>query len=193
MHRISAMIGTVLTLGMMLFMSTGAFAVDSTVLQNPSAQDIVNALSGGGPAVKMRGIAPPATKTGQPAAPAQAATAQAHPSASLNVDFAYNSSQLTPAAEHTLAELGKALKSEQLSRANFSIVGHTDAKGNPSYNQKLSERRAAAVKNYLVKHGIASRRLETRGVGQEALLDPANPTSEVNRRVEIINLGATSS
>jgi outer membrane protein OmpA-like peptidoglycan-associated protein len=160
---------------------------DRSLLQNPSAQRLVDLLTADGHPVNVQGIAPPATKTGL-----RAAAAQADRPASLNIDFAFKSAELTPAAEETLRALAEALGSAQLGHASFSIVGHTGAEGNAGDAQKLSESRAIVVKIYLIKHGIASRRLKARGVGREALLDPANPLSEVNRRVEIINLGATA-
>jgi OOP family OmpA-OmpF porin len=45
-------------------------------------------------------------------------------------------------------------------------IGHTDRKGTKAYNQKLSERRAAAVKNYLVGKGIAPNRIHADGKGE---------------------------
>ena len=74
------------------------------------------------------------------------------------------------------------------------IEGHTDARGRESYNQRLSERRAAAVKDYLVGKGIAADRLEAVGRGEN---DPVAPNMDedgndhpdgraMNRRVELI-------
>lgn len=177
-------IGAALALATSILLSTAVLAVDSSVMQGPSASDIVKALTPS-PTVKMRGLAP----TGGAATP-PAASQQERPSASLNIKFGFNSAQLAPEAEKTLAELAKALKSQELGKSSIAIVGHTDAKGSAAYNMKLSQRRAAAVKMYLVKHfGIASGRLDAQGKGQSELLDPKNPMSEVNRRVEIINLG----
>ena len=51
---------------------------------------------------------------------------------------------------------------------NIEIQGHTDNTGSSSSNQKLSERRATAVKNYLTYSGISATRLSTRGYGEEA-------------------------
>jgi outer membrane protein OmpA-like peptidoglycan-associated protein len=69
------------------------------------------------------------------------------------------------------------------------IAGHTDAAGTELYNQQLSERRAAAVKAYLVRTGqIEEARLTAVGFGKSKPLNAANPMSAENRRVEIINL-----
>jgi|CXWL01.1.fsa_nt_gi outer membrane protein OmpA-like peptidoglycan-associated protein len=70
----------------------------------------------------------------------------------------------------------------------FSIEGHTDNQGNPGINQPLSERRAAAVKDWLVGKGIPSERMKTRGLGDTKPID-ANQTGEGranNRRVEFV-------
>jgi outer membrane protein OmpA-like peptidoglycan-associated protein len=65
------------------------------------------------------------------------------------------------------------------------IEGHTDSQGADSSNQTLSERRAAAVKEYLVGSGVASDRLETKGLGESApVADNATPEGmATNRRV----------
>ncbi|MEI7508214.1 MAG: OmpA family protein [Flavobacterium sp.] len=71
--------------------------------------------------------------------------------------------------------------------AKFSIEGHTDNTGKAATNQKLSEERAAAVKNYLVENGIATDRLTSSGFGQTKPMD-SNKTKEGkanNRRVEV--------
>lgn len=54
------------------------------------------------------------------------------------------------------------------------VTGHTDRIGTPQYNQKLSERRAAAVKAYLVKQGIDAKRIKTVGKGESAPNADAN-------------------
>lgn len=71
--------------------------------------------------------------------------------------------------------------------ANFSIEGHTDSDGKDATNQKLSEDRAAAVKNYLVENGIAASRLTSAGFGESKPID-TNKTKAGkanNRRVEV--------
>jgi outer membrane protein OmpA-like peptidoglycan-associated protein len=76
-------------------------------------------------------------------------------------------------------------------RFSFIIAGHTDAKGGGEFNQKLSQRRAEAVRSYLItQFGIAGEKLTPKGYGKSQLLDPANPEDGVNRRVQVINTGA---
>ncbi len=71
--------------------------------------------------------------------------------------------------------------------ANFSIDGHTDSQGSNALNKALSERRAAAVKVYLIGRGLSSSRLSSYGFGEDYPID-TNKTSKGranNRRVEI--------
>lgn len=73
---------------------------------------------------------------------------------------------------------------------NISLEGHTDSIGGDAYNQRLSERRAAAVKEYLVKEGVDPAKIQTSGHGK------SNPVADnstakgrfENRRVEVLIL-----
>jgi OmpA-OmpF porin, OOP family len=112
------------------------------------------------------------------------------PNIDLAVNFEFNSARLTPDGELILDNLGHALRDPRLDAAHFSIAGHTDAVGSAAYNQTLSERRAEAVRRYLMeKCGVSAARLTAAGFGLTQLLDPGNPTSAINRRVEITNTG----
>ncbi|HYP63829.1 MAG TPA: OmpA family protein [Acidocella sp.] len=176
-------------------------AVAAHAQSNPSAQQLINQLKPSGTVSDTtRGIKPLApsssegTATEAPAAtPAVVSSApSAAPSANLEVDFASGSANLTPRAEATLDQLGKALTSTQLASYNFKIVGHTDTVGDAGTNQTLSEQRAQAVKSYLQsKFGVADTRLQAQGVGESdlAVETPANTPNARNRRVEVINLG----
>ena len=71
--------------------------------------------------------------------------------------------------------------------------GHTDGKGGDAYTQGLSERRAAAVKGYLVRtFGIATERLVSYGRGRSSLKNSTDPFAAENRRVQVINNGAVA-
>ena len=107
----------------------------------------------------------------------------------LNIPFEFNSSELQPQATAQLKQLRSALTSAALSKDRFMVAGHTDAKGNPQYNQQLSELRAEAVRRYLVDNGVEPQRLQAVGYGAEHLAQPDHPEDAVNRRVEIRNLG----
>ena len=73
---------------------------------------------------------------------------------------------LTPDAERALAPLGRALSSRDLAAFRFRIEGHTDNVGDPGTNQALSERRANAVKDYLVAGGIPAEKITASGAGE---------------------------
>ena len=76
-----------------------------------------------------------------------------------------------------LIALGTALRSHQFKGAVFLVAGHTDAKGSDEYNQKLSERRAGAVKHFLIsKFGVPARDLIAVGYGEEQLKNRDDPT-----------------
>jgi len=85
-----------------------------------------------------------------------------------------------------LVDQAKALNLEVI-----VAVGHTDSVGTDAYNQKLSERRAAAVKAYLVSKGVAANRVYTEGKGEKSPVAD-NKTKEgraKNRRVEVEVVG----
>jgi outer membrane protein OmpA-like peptidoglycan-associated protein len=106
---------------------------------------------------------------------------------SMQVKFDYNSTNLTDHAKQQLTPLGKALASPALRDQRFVVEGHTDSKGNPDYNQRLSERRAASVRRFLItQYKLDPPRIKAIGWGETMPLDPANPESEVNRRVKIV-------
>ena len=112
------------------------------------------------------------------------------PSIDLAVTFEYASAKLTPDARIVLDNLGQALSDAALRDGRFRISGHTDARGSDAYNLVLSRQRARSVADYLVReHRIDARRLSVEGYGRSQLLEPDNPTSAVNRRVQITNLG----
>jgi outer membrane protein OmpA-like peptidoglycan-associated protein len=111
----------------------------------------------------------------------------------LEINFDFNASAITAKAEPQLKELGTALKSAQLKNSVIVISGHTDAKGSDEYNQKLSERRAEAIKAFLVeKMKISPDNLTTAGYGKRNLKNKANPFAAENRRVEVVNMNATN-
>ena len=71
--------------------------------------------------------------------------------------------------------------------SKFSIEGHTDSDGKDTLNQKLSEDRAAAVKNYLIENGVDAGRLTSVGYGEtKPIASNKTKTGKAqNRRVEV--------
>jgi OOP family OmpA-OmpF porin len=78
--------------------------------------------------------------------------------------FAFDKSVITPDGKKALDDAGTALKSQQAQEIH--VVGHADRLGSAAYNQKLSTRRADAVRDYLVSTGIATDRISASGVGE---------------------------
>ena len=76
---------------------------------------------------------------------------------------------------------------KEFSKATFMIEGHTDSTGSKSLNEKLSAKRAAAVKDYLVQNGVDASRLDSKGFGEDNPIDTNKSRAgrANNRRVEI--------
>lgn len=111
------------------------------------------------------------------------------PSIDLHVFFDFDSAQISENAAMDLAKLGAALTSDQLKAQKFLLAGHTDAKGSDDYNQLLSEKRANAVRSYLIEnYGIAGAQLIAAGYGEENPATPDAPEASENRRVQIVRL-----
>lgn len=110
------------------------------------------------------------------------------PSLSLLIQFDFNSARVRPESQQALANLSQALQSSELASFKFGVEGHTDAEGSALYNQKLSQSRAGAVRDFLVAQGVSDSRLSTVGKGASDLANPAEPLAPENRRVRIVNL-----
>jgi outer membrane protein OmpA-like peptidoglycan-associated protein len=118
-----------------------------------------------------------------------AAMATAKPNIDLEITFDYDSANISQKSLGSVQALGQALTSPDLKGSTFVVAGHTDAAGTDAYNQDLSDRRADAIKRYLVeKYHIASADLVTVGYGKSKLKDPSQPLAEVNRRVQVVNM-----
>lgn len=108
------------------------------------------------------------------------------------VNFKLNSSELNPKSEGFINALGEMFARERDLFGKLVIEGHTDSRGSPAYNAKLSATRARAVLGQLEKAGVPRSSMEAAGLGSTQLL--VNPeVNEVdyarNRRVEIRILG----
>ena len=145
---------------------------------------------------KEKCVAPVAAVT--PAAPAPKPSAD---KIKLAADTLFDFDKATLKAEGRAKLDELAVKSKQLKLEVILAVGHTDRIGSDAYNQKLSERRAAAVKTYLVSKGVEANRVYTEGKGKKqpvtgttcntvknrkALIDCLQP----DRRVEVEVIGS---
>jgi outer membrane protein OmpA-like peptidoglycan-associated protein len=103
-----------------------------------------------------------------------------------DVNFAFGSATLLPAAEPVLMEVGRVLTARS---DRLELVGHTDSVGADAYNQQLSVRRAQAVRDFLVRNfpSLGANRFEARGLGEtQPVADNASAAGRSqNRRVEI--------
>jgi outer membrane protein OmpA-like peptidoglycan-associated protein len=100
--------------------------------------------------------------------------------------FDVDKTDLKDNARTNLEKLAASLKSNP--ETDILIVGHTDATGSDAYNLGLSERRATAVKSYVMANGVSGSRLSTVGKGEaEPIADNDTETGRAqNRRVEIV-------
>jgi outer membrane protein OmpA-like peptidoglycan-associated protein len=154
--------------------------------QTPSAQDVADILSrGASQAIQQRGQAPGAM--GSPFAVLEqkpVSNAKEASVLSIPVQFGFDSSELTLQSRQQLDAIAEGIK---LTDGTIRVVveGHTDAKGRATYNDRLSLRRAAAVRDYLVgERKLAAKLLLVEGKGAQKLLDKADPFSPRNRRVQ---------
>jgi outer membrane protein OmpA-like peptidoglycan-associated protein len=107
----------------------------------------------------------------------------------LTINFDFNSHRIRPESYPLLNNVAIALNDERLRGVRFEINGHTDITGRLGYNIGLSLLRAGTVMDYLIAHGVPAEVLRPQGFGPLQLLDPANPASAANRRVEIVAIG----
>ncbi len=104
-----------------------------------------------------------------------------------DVLFDFDKAQIRPDASQALAQLATVIRAYP--SENVQLDGHTDAKGDDAYNRKLSERRAEAVKRWLVdKETIEAGRLATRGWGEKRPVASNDDEAgrQRNRRVEVV-------
>jgi outer membrane protein OmpA-like peptidoglycan-associated protein len=135
-----------------------------------------------------------------PPAPAAAPVAQAAPAPapapapvpkvdiqrSFLVFFDFDKSDITTEAARVIAQAADHAKRGGIAR--IVVTGHTDTSGAPAYNQRLSERRAANVREALVRQGMAANAISTVGKGEsDPLVKTGDGVREAqNRRAEIV-------
>ena len=129
---------------------------------------------------------PPGSGRSVPPAPKPAPAPKVERTIILDhVLFDFDKTAIKPDGAKILDRLVAFLKENPSKKVE--LEGHTDSVGTDKYNQGLSERRAASVRNYLVKQGVATGRIATRGFG-EAKPIADNKTRDgraKNRRVEV--------
>jgi outer membrane protein OmpA-like peptidoglycan-associated protein len=114
----------------------------------------------------------------------------------LPINFFYDETRFTPVGEEAMKELLEAVKEQNIE--TMTLVGHTDPRGGRSYNVDLSKRRAAAVRDYLLSHGVSAH-IEIDGKGPDSPFDisllgrPVTKEEEwaLDRRVEWVRPGSS--
>jgi outer membrane protein OmpA-like peptidoglycan-associated protein len=114
--------------------------------------------------------------------------ASTKPNIDLEIQFDFNSAQISQSSTQAVQHLGEALSDPSLRGSTFVVAGHTDGVGGDAFNQDLSERRADTIKRYLVQtYHISAANLITVGYGKTKLKDAQDPMDAVNRRVQVVN------
>jgi len=100
--------------------------------------------------------------------------------------FASNKSELLPSAENKLNDVSEALMATK--ERMLTVEGFTDSQGSSSYNQQLSQKRADAVRSYIISRGYQGDRIQAKGMGEtNPIADNTSTEGRANnRRVEII-------
>ena len=180
----------------------------ATAQHNPSSQDILNALKPKAPLTRSLSVSPaeqakkaeqdkfvdtlrnrPTRSLSTDERQQIATVAETRPRIDLEIKFDFNSANIAQSAIPDMNSLGKALSDSALKGSTFVLAGHTDAVGGEEFNQDLSNRRADAVKRYLMdKFGLAPEHLVTAGYGKSRLKNRNNPSAPENRRVEVVNM-----
>jgi len=123
---------------------------------------------------------------GCPQKPALAIVTETEIKISQQIHFEYNKAVIRQDSFPVVDAVAEILK--KYPDLKMEIQGHTDNKGGPDYNKRLSDQRAAAVRTYLVEHGIPSDRLTSHGYGLERPLVPNDSDNNraLNRRVQFV-------
>lgn len=178
-----------------LMAAVAIIALSAPVLSQDTAGQSIEEMTENFKKQKTRGLViakPVANAVADDAAPATTSTiASSIPrdeQVNINVSFDFDSAALRADQKPKLVVLCNALKAADVQMVR--ILGHTDASGSASYNERLSKLRAEEVKRFLVADcGFPADRMEALGVGESAPFDPEDPLADINRRVEFQALG----
>jgi outer membrane protein OmpA-like peptidoglycan-associated protein len=122
---------------------------------------------------------------------AKGCTAQGAGGIDVEIHFGRSSAMLDAAAVSQLRTLGADLGKPELKGVALLVAGYTDASGGDAYNQRLSERRASAVKRFLVARlNVPDDTVIAVGHGKAEPKNAADPYAGVNRRVQVALLPA---
>jgi len=123
---------------------------------------------------------------GCPQKPALAVVTESEIRITEQIHFEYNKAVIRPESFPVVDAVAEIMK--KYPDLSMEVQGHTDNKGGADYNKRLSDQRAAAVKKYLIEHGVAAGRLASHGYGLERPLVPNDSDNNraLNRRVQFV-------
>jgi len=111
------------------------------------------------------------------------------PAANLDIQFDVDTPIVLPESYQTVGRLADALTNAALLPYNVLVVGHIESTGKRESNVLLSQRRADAIRDILVNtFKISAKRVQSIGLGEEQLLDPAHPNAPVNNQIQIMTI-----
>lgn len=115
------------------------------------------------------------------------------PAFSADVHFDVDTPIVLPESYQTVGRIADAMVNSGLLPYNFLIVGHIEATGKREANALLSQRRADAIRDILINtFKISAKRLQSVGLGEEQLLDPAHPNAPANNQLQIMTVSKIS-
>jgi outer membrane protein OmpA-like peptidoglycan-associated protein len=171
-----------ITTALVIMLASAAIADETRIYRDgeiPDANDVARML-GAKPGVKFRSIRMLPDQKGADSASEDLRTPT---SFALPLQFGFNSSDLSDTVKTQLDAVAEGIRIA--APAKVVIEGHADATGPESYNVGLSQRRAEAVKRYLVeKHALDAAKFDVVGQGEKKLLNTTDPAAAENRRVE---------
>ncbi len=111
------------------------------------------------------------------------------PTITLDIQFDVDTPIVQPASYQTLGRIADALVHSSMLPYGVLIVGHTESNGRRENNVILSQRRADAIRDMLVNtFKIATKRVQSVGLGEEQFIDQARPNAPVNNQIQIVTL-----
>jgi OmpA-OmpF porin, OOP family len=111
------------------------------------------------------------------------------PTINVDIQFDVDTPIVQPASYQTLGRIADALVHSSMLPYGVLIVGHTESTGRRENNVILSQRRADAIRDMLVNtFKIATKRVQSVGLGEEQFIDQARPNAPVNNQIQIVTL-----
>ena len=134
---------------------------------------------------KSRGRNEPPPQKRPPIAPDLASL----PTFNIDIQFDPDTPVVRPESYEAVGRIADAMVQSSMLPYTFLIVGHIESNGKREANVILSQRRADSIRDILANtFKISTKRLQSIGLGEEQLLDPARPTAPVNQQIQIMTI-----